>query len=171
VKKFFIATLIICSTPVFGDIWEIKKIIYTPYTLESITIPSWINKKYFGREDEEKQFYYSGKLKDQKGTTIFLLGAKTWDVIACEILIHETKLYTDENNNSYLYRPEELARDIKAVEHRIELSGFRTYTSGSLFDYYKKKHPRLTMIIFTHSYVSVWHLKQGQDDKALNVNY
>ena len=170
-KKIFLAALIACSTPVFSDIWEIREITYTPDSLGSITVPAWINKKYFGREDDEKQYYYTGKLKDQKGITIFLLGAKTWDVIACEILIHETKLYTTVNDHSYLYRPEELARDIKAAEYRIELSGLRTYTSGSLFDFYRKKFPHLTMIVFPENYVSVWYLKQGQDGKALKVHY
>lgn len=169
-KKLFLAAIIVCSTPVFADIWEIKNIIYTPDSLEAITIPAWINKKYFGRDDEEKQYFYTGKLKDQKGMTVFLLGAKTWDVIACEILLHETKHYT-ETSKFYLYRPEELARDIKAAEYRIELSGLRTYTSGPLFDYYKQKFPHLTMIVFTNTYVSVWYLKHGQDGKALKVNY
>jgi len=170
VKKIFLVILVAFSTPVFADIWETKNIIYTPDSLESITIPAWINKKYFIREDEEKQYFYTGTLKDQKGMTIFLLGAKTWDVIACEILLHETKHYT-ETSKFYLYRPEELARDIQAAEYRIELSRIRNYTSGSLFDYYKKKYPQLTMIIFTDSYVSVWYLKHGQKGKSLKVNY
>ena len=169
-RNFFLAILVMCASPAFADLWEVHKIVYTPASLDSVMIPGSINKRYFGREGDEKQYYYTGQFKGHKGTVIFLLGSKTWDVIAASILLHETKHYT-ETSKFYLYRPEELARDIQAAEYRIELSGLRTYTSGSLFDFYRKKFPHLTMIVFPENYVSVWYLKQGQDGKALKVHY
>jgi len=168
-RKIFLAILVICSSPVFGDIWDVKDIDYTPVSLGSVTIPAGINEEYFRRKGDEKQYFYTGQLRGQKGTVIFLLGAKTWDVIAASILIHETKVYIPGKGSFFLYRPEELARDIQSVEYRIQMSYIRRYTSGSLFDFYKKKFPGLTLIIFSDRYYSSWYPQPGQTAKPIKT--
>ncbi len=170
-KIFIIIILLICVSPVFADIGDLHEVYYTPESLESAVIPGSINERFFGRKGEEKQYFYTGRLRGKKGKVIFLLGAMQWDVIEGSILIHETKLCTSENENSYIFRPVKLLSSVKASQYRVEMSMVREYKKGKLFDFYKKRVSGLKMIIFPADSVSVWYLIDKKPAKALRKNY